>query len=87
MQTHLSLLWSKMTFWNADVSGRLSFADPDATGDQTQTLGEKVSEADRPELILSLAFWVSDPATHFSVAHLFPCTLGRRAIPILEGHS
>lgn len=87
MQAHLTLIWANVTLWNADVSGRPSFPDPDATRDWVQTLG-KVSEAGRPvaRLILSLTLWVSHLATHFSAAHFFPYKLGVREIPILEGH-
>lgn len=59
MRVHLTLLWS-MSLWNADVSGRPSFPDPDATRDQTQALGKKVCAAARPWpsvcLIQSLMF-------------------------------
>lgn len=84
MQAHLSLLWSNTSLWNADVSGRSSFPDPDATRDQSQTLGKRVSAAARPgpELTSSLALCVFDPVTHVSVAHFFPPKLEIREIPI-----
>lgn len=43
----ISACYGNMTFWNVDVSGRPSFPDPDTSREQTHTLGEKVTEADR----------------------------------------
>lgn len=87
MQALLILLWSNMSLRNADGCGRPSFPDPDATTDQTQTLRKKVSEDDRsiPELILSLALWVSESVTHSSVVHFSPSKPRVGEISILEG--
>lgn len=87
MQAHLTLLWSNMSLRNADGCGRPSFPDPDATRDQTQTPGKKVSAYDRPipELILSMALWVSESGTHSSVVHFFLYKLRAGEISILEG--
>lgn len=76
-------MWSNSSLWNADVSGRPSFSDPNATRDLTQTLGKKVSAAARPgpELASSLALCAFDPVTHFSVAH-YPHKLEVREMPI-----
>lgn len=84
---HLALLWSNMSLGNADGCGRPSFPDPDATRDQTQTPGKKVSADDRsiPDLILSLAPWVSESVTHSSVVHFSPYKLQVGEISTLKG--